>query len=174
MAETPFCLKVIVCGSRSYGRERLADGTLGGESFDLAPVLRSSLHGLYEAYQQRVIKAGYPPPECTFKIIEGGARGADRLARMWAEAHAAFVGDGGPEGMLVPIVHQAYEADWVTHSLGAGPIRNRKMLEEENPTGVLAFVDKPLFESRGTRHMVDIAHAAGVNVVVFENPLEAQ
>ena len=78
-------------------------------------------------------------------IIEGGARGADRQAREWAAASGIAV--------------ETYEADWQAHGPGAGPIRNRRMLDEGQPDLVVAFPGGP-----GTRNMVKQARARGILV----------
>jgi hypothetical protein len=81
-------------------------------------------------------------------IIEGGARGADRLAREWAK-------DRG-------VVCATFPADWDAHGPSAGPIRNRQMIDEGRPQMVLAFPG-----GRGTADMIRQAQAAGVLVVKY-------
>lgn len=77
-------------------------------------------------------------------IIQGGAKGADFLAKCWAKARA------------VPC--EEYLADW---SLGkqAGMLRNKRMLEEGKPDLVLAFPG-----GKGTANMVHQAINAEVEV----------
>lgn len=79
-------------------------------------------------------------------VIEGNARGADRMAGYWARKHR--------------IDNLKFPADWATNGKAAGPIRNRQMLEEGRPDLVLAFPG-----GRGTADMVRQAKAAGVSVV---------
>ena len=79
-----------------------------------------------------------------FELIEGGARGADRDARGWAESRG------------VPCI--TVEADWELHGKAAGPIRNAKMLRLQ-PDLVIAFPG-----GRGTRNMIEQAQQAGVQV----------
>lgn len=79
-------------------------------------------------------------------IVEGGAQGADALAREWAIATGADL-------------HQ-YEADWKRHGKAAGPIRNQRMLDESKPDLVLAFPG-----GKGTADMVRRARAARVPVM---------
>ena len=81
-------------------------------------------------------------------IIQGGARGADRLARAWAEWRG------------VPC--DEYEADWDRHGKRAGFLRNRDMLVEGQPDFVIAFPG-----GRGTADMVRQSRAAGVNVTAL-------
>lgn len=75
------------------------------------------------------------------RIVNGGASGADALARQWAKSR-------GVECVTFP-------ADW---SLGrrAGPERNQRMLDA-GADGVVAFPG-----GRGTADMVRRAIAAGV------------
>lgn len=92
-------------------------------------------------------------------IIAGGARGADHFAERWANFDQ------------VPC--EQYPADWDAHGKAAGPIRNQRMLDEGKPDVVIAFVDKPLAESKGTADMVRRARAAGVPTYVIEAGLVA-
>lgn len=68
-------------------------------------------------------------------IIEGGARGADALAREWAR-------DNNVTCISVP-------ADWKAHGKAAGPIRNQRMLDEHKPDQVVAFPG-----GKGTEDMI--------------------
>ena len=87
-------------------------------------------------------------------LIEGDAPGADRMAGHVAHRHGWDL--------------KVYRARWDTEGRAAGIRRNARMLRQERPDLVLAFVDKPLATSRGTAHMVAIARAAGIPVRVFE------
>lgn len=78
-------------------------------------------------------------------LIHGAARGADELARRWAH--------------LSGVSQLSFPADWKAHGKAAGPIRNRRMLEEGKPDIVIAFPG-----GRGTADMVRQARAAGVKV----------
>lgn len=78
-------------------------------------------------------------------LIHGAAPGADILARDWAIARG--------------IPHEPYPADWGAHGRAAGPIRNKRMLDEGRPDGVVAFPG-----GRGTQNMVKQAMAAGIKV----------
>jgi len=84
--------------------------------------------------------------ERTFVLIHGGARGADSLSGLWAEARQ--VSDV-----------RVYKADWETHKRSAGHIRNQKMLTESRPHVIIAFEG-----GKGTAHMVSIGKKAGVPV----------
>lgn len=84
-------------------------------------------------------------------LIQGGADGADRLARDYAEA------------MGIPI--KTYLADWEKHGKAAGPIRNQRMLDEGRPDLVVAFPG-----GRGTADMVRQASRRGVPVLRVMGP----
>jgi hypothetical protein len=105
----------------------------GGRAFDDAMTLGSWLGGIHKNHGIEV-------------LIEGGAPGADFMARKFAD------------WMGIPV--ETYPADW---SLGkaAGPIRNLQMLEEGRPDLVVAFEG-----GAGTRNMVKQARRAGVEVVM--------
>lgn len=80
-------------------------------------------------------------------VIEGGARGADAIARRWAVYK------------LLPIITE--KADGLAHPKAAGPIRNLKMLRDHKPTYVLALPG-----GRGTAHMVARSQEAGVKTLI--------
>lgn len=90
-------------------------------------------------------------------IISGGARGADAFAYKWASTNL-------PDGHM-----QVFAADWDAHGRAAGPIRNRRMLEDGKPDLVIAAVDKPLALSKGTADMVLRAREAGIQTLVLED-----
>ena len=112
--------KVIVCGGRIY----------------------ADRYFLYE--QLDIISEGQP-----MFIIQGGATGADALARDWARVRGC------------PCAEVA--ADWGFYGKSAGPRRNGWMLELK-PDLVIAFPGKS-----GTRNMVAKAEAAGVPVISYES-----
>lgn len=112
-------MRVLICGGRNYDDSRRVYAVL------------DKLHA----------EAGVD------RVIEGGARGADALARRWAENVGA-----------VPV--DTFEADWEAHGTFAGPMRNQRMLDEGLPDLVIAFPG-----GRGTADMVRKARKAGVQVV---------
>lgn len=114
-------LRVLVCGGRRYGNIT-----------HVAQVL-SALHR----------------GEGIAAVIEGGASGADRIAREWAKYNR--------------ITSVTYAADWKMHGRAAGPKRNQKMLDSERVDLVLAFPG-----GSGTADMVRRAKAAGVEVEICE------
>lgn len=83
-------------------------------------------------------------------IIEGEAEGADRIAREVGERLGYEV--------------KKVRADWSRHGRAAGPIRNKRMLEEK-PDLVVAF-HGDISKSKGTKDMVSQADKAGIKVVL--------
>lgn len=79
-------------------------------------------------------------------VIEGGARGADLLAKKIAKI--LF----GKNNIGKDNVEE-YPANWNQFGKAAGPIRNQQMLDEGLPTVVLAFHSN-IAESRGTKDMI--------------------
>lgn len=112
-------VRVLVCGGRDYA-----------DSIHVCDVL-GALH------------AEYP----ISLLIEGGAQGADALARAWAES--------------LKVDHVTERADW-TQGGQAGPIRNQRMLDLWRPDLVVAFPG-----GRGTADMKTKARRAGVCVVTY-------
>lgn len=96
-------------------------------------------------------------------VIEGRCRGADRLAGQWAARMRAH-----------GVGWVAFPADWNRYGKGAGPIRNRQMLDwmllarASHTLGVVAFHDR-LEASKGTKNMVVQAKAAGVPVKIVKH-----
>jgi len=114
-------MKVLVCGGRDYGN-------ITRVTQELDALARTA----------------------TLTIIEGGATGADEIAREWSRRYG--------RGYLYTM-----RADWEGHGKAAGPIRNQKMLDVYKPDLVLAFPG-----GRGTADMVARAKAAGVPVKCIE------
>ncbi len=111
--------RVLVCGGRDYGNYAVVSAVLR-LVHDIAPI---------EA------------------IIEGGATGADELARQWAKSQGISV--------------MTFQADWANLGRSAGPRRNAEMLRKGQPVLVVAFPG-----GRGTANMV--AQAAAADVPVYE------
>ena len=114
-------MKVLVCGGRLF-----SDGRLLNRALD-------ALHELVSITE----------------IIEGNARGADRLAGLWAKQNN--------------IKNTKFRALWEVYGKAAGPIRNQQMLDEGKPDLVLAFPGQ-----RGTADMVARAKRANIKVIGFD------
>lgn len=114
-------MRLLVCGGRHYNNRALVFETLDA----LAP-------------QPTV-------------LINGGATGADTLARIWAAARA------------IPI--ELYPAKWDAYGKAAGYIRNLQMITEGDPDLVIAFPG-----NLGTRDMVLQSIKAGIEVREVSGP----
>lgn len=114
---------VLVCGGRDYDDEPAFDHIMDG----FLALFREECAGVH------------------LVIVHGGARGADRLAGMWAKSRG------------IPVI--ACPADWNKHKKAAGIIRNAEMLKKWKPALVIAFPG-----GRGTAHMMSISRKAGVRV----------
>jgi hypothetical protein len=118
-------MRILVCGGRDYLDYLTLQKTLDGVVYDLGC-----------------------PDEAV--IIQGGAKGADFLAKVYAYCW----GWGGLHCV-------EYPADWKTYGKGAGAIRNQQMLDEGKPDLVVAFPG-----GSGTADMVSRARKASVEVMV--------
>ena len=111
--------KVLVCGGRDYSDRRKVYAIL------------DRLHS----------------EDPIWRIVAGGANGADALACDWAAMRS--------------IGYIKYPADWETLGRKAGPLRNREMLERETPHLVVAFPGGP-----GTANMIKLATDSLVPVMI--------
>ena len=85
-------------------------------------------------------------------IIHGAARGADSIA--------------GSIALSLGMQVEVYPAQWNLYGKGAGPIRNKQMLDEGKPDKVLAFHEN-IESSKGTKDMVKISQEAEIEVEIF-------
>jgi hypothetical protein len=79
-------------------------------------------------------------------IIQGGASGADELARIWATENSKSL--------------VTYEANWAESGRSAGPIRNKQMLTENINAVVVSFPG-----GKGTENCV--TQAKELNMLIF-------
>lgn len=105
----------------------------GGRDFDDAEMITAVLDTLHAQHGFIV-------------LIHGNASGVDRLCGQWAANSGVAV--------------QACPADWKRYGRGAGPIRNRQLLDEQ-PDLLVAFPG-----GKGTADMVKVATKAGLTVVM--------
>lgn len=162
-------MRLLVCGSRTYGDRSHVSAVLNGYFYEMDATS-------YEADDL-----------VEFVVIEGGADGADRLAGEWATSHHCYIDSQPSEWQSVVVRLEVYPADWgapcrdtcraghrrqwgcgATYCPAAGAYRNQRMLDEGKPDMVLAFVDKRLFDSKGTSDMVTRAKKAGLDVYIEE------
>jgi hypothetical protein len=114
-------MKVLVCGGRDY------------RDYSFVHHVLSTIH--------------YDTPITL--LVQGGARGADTLAKRWAQEHN------------IPV--QQYDAEWEKYGRAAGFIRNSQMLHDTDPDLVVAFPGGP-----GTLNMVQQAKANQYQVCQFQ------
>ena len=110
----------------------------GSRTFTDYDLMRRALDGLAERY-------GAPAT-----IVNGAMMGADAMSSFWAYERKI---DTDPFG-----------AKWGQFGGAAGPIRNTAMADRLARLGVdrcMAFTDKPLLQSRGTRDM----HGKAVKII---------
>lgn len=93
-------------------------------------------------------------------VIEGGASGADRAAREWAQS---FQQSQTPDQKSYCVEHLPFKANWKRYGRAAGGIRNGEMLRDGKPHLVVAFPG-----GQGTRNMITQANQAGVEVIYGE------
>lgn len=100
------------------------------------------------------ILVGEAVKESGFQITQvlcGGARGVDLSGKMWASTAG------------IPV--ENYPAEWDRYGKRAGYLRNLEMAN--NADALIAIWDG---ESRGTKHMIDIARELGLKVFVYRVP----
>lgn len=115
-------MKVLVCGSRHFSDTNL-------------------LYDVLDKQHKEI------PIDC---VVEGDARGADRIAGFWAKKNKIDL--------------KIYPADWDKYGKAAGPIRNKQMLGE-GPDLVIAFRGP---NSRGTQNMIDQATRENIPVHIID------
>lgn len=144
-------MRVLVCGGRNYSDSHTM-------TFVLVPLLVWGK--IADNYEGVPLRSEADLAEDV--IIQGGAAGADRMARDFAKANG--------------ILCEQYNADWDNmdvepcvprkrkdgsiYNAAAGGIRNQRMLDEGRPDVVIAFPG-----GAGTADMVRRALDAGVQVV---------
>lgn len=82
------------------------------------------------------------------QIVSGGARGADKLGEQYAKERGYDI--------------SIFYADWDRYGASAGYKRNLEMAQ--NADALIAFWDG---ESRGTKHMINLATERGLKVRVW-------
>ncbi len=108
----------LICGGRGFANQELFDSAMA----------------------ELVLSRGMPS-----RVINGGALGADLMARKWAEGH--------------DLQSRTIAANWEVQGKAAGAIRNQDMLDHHHPDLVVAFPG-----GRGTADMVRRSRVAGVVV----------
>ncbi len=99
----------------------------------------------YRGIEHAVFQSGFTITE----IVSGGARGVDTSAEEYAQA----------EGIPIIVI----KADWDKYGKSAGYKRNVEMANISD--ALIAVWDG---ESKGTKHMIDIAKSRDLKVFVFQ------
>lgn len=119
-------------------------------------------------------------------IITGGANGADSFAKWTCESLGIKCIEYKAAWSCLDDSCESIDDDGNVHhrdvhGRAAGPIRNKKMLDEGQPDLVMAF-HNDITKSKGTKNMIQQAKKAGVPALVFpvlvsdgrENVLESE
>lgn len=115
----------------------------GGRSFSSYDVVEAWLDKLHAIHKFDLVIHGNNKGHA-------GKPGADQLADQWARGRHIDV--------------KPFDADWKKYGKPAGPIRNKRMLDEGKPNLVIAFPG-----GRGTTDMKRQANAASVCVIDLAN-----
>ena len=127
-------MKIIVAGGRDFAYRTLEDGTQD-----------MSWHHHCVGIMWGALNIHITASD---RIVHGGAKGADRLAAIYAREYF--------------YKSEAFPADWDTHGKAAGPIRNQEMAEYADV--LVAVWDG---KSRGTKNMIETALKEGLEVHVY-------
>lgn len=84
-------------------------------------------------------------------IVQGFARGADRIAYEWGKSYRCKV--------------ESYLPKWDIHGKSAGYVRNKKMVDDGADICLIFY--GPSGETRGTKHTEMLARAAGIPVKLY-------
>lgn len=125
--------KILVCGGRAYSNKEKVYDTL-----DEMKALCETAH-----------LATNSTNPINIVIIQGGAKGADRLASQWAKENN--------------IRQEQYDADWDSYGKAAGYIRNKTMLTVGKPDLVIAFSG-----GQGTKNMIQLAQDENIQVEIIK------
>jgi hypothetical protein len=120
----------------------------GGRDYGDVRLLTKTLDSILAIHPEMVVIHG----ACkTRDRATGAIVGADHLADCWAEAREVDC--------------FKFPAKWKAYEKAAGPIRNKRMIDEGKPDLVVAFPG-----GRGTADMVKKAKAAGITVEEVAKP----
>lgn len=127
----------------------------GSRLFDDFRYLESKCHTVFHSLSKENILSGHIKEDISnMEIISGTAKGADKLGEIFAVKHNIKI--------------KRFPADWNTYGKRAGYIRNEQMakyaISDDNYGVLIAFWDG---ESRGTKHMINLANKHGLKVYVF-------
>jgi hypothetical protein len=121
-------MKILVCGDRNYNNRNKVNEIL--------------THYKTFSYPSHLI------------IVEGGAQGADTLAK--------------EIGIQLGAQIKEYKAQWGTYGKGAGPIRNKLMLDDNLDIEIVIAFHNDIEHSRGTKNMIKLAEKYHKKVILIQ------
>ncbi len=120
-------MKILICGSRYY------------KDFQK---IRDYLKNLKQQTKEKIT------------VIEGGAKGADILARKSCKE--------------LEIEFKEYKANWKKYGKYAGPKRNQKMLDDNPDIKKVVAFHEDLEKSKGTKNMIKKAKKKNIKVETYK------
>lgn len=133
-------MRVLICGDRDWNDPDIIDAIVRG------------LHEIAITKDKEL------------EVVEGKARGADRMAE--SSAYNVERNIHGELGFSPRIKVLDFPAKWDEFGNAAGPIRNREMLKAD-PDVIIAF-HSDISASKGTKDMINIAVEAGKPVLLVQ------
>lgn len=135
-------VRLLVCGGRNFGYVAKDENPLDPEVQKRIKLQRACFYKVMDTFYKE---------NPNLLVIQGGAKGADKLAKQWANIHE--------------VASIEYMPDWSNYGKAAGILRNIDMLEDGEPDVTIAFPG-----STGTKHMVSISRKANVKVIEIDDP----
>lgn len=114
----------------------------GGRDYTASPIIENAMLMVVARFKDVI-------------FVNGGANGADTICSVFCLKHEWPV--------------YIYPAKWNTHKKGAGPIRNRLMLDMHPDVSLVLAFHPFLPKSRGTYDMCKIALSRRIPVVHYDN-----
>ena len=103
----------------------------------------------YKAFSEALDSVLSSMPQNEITILSGHCKGVDAMAERYAAEHKISI--------------RVYPAEWNIYGRAAGPVRNRRMVEECDL--VIAFWDG---RSKGTKSLIDCTRNLGREVITIE------
>lgn len=140
----PFSQKGSFCAL--FPKKRMNVGIVGSRTFDDYELLKRTMLSEYGESEGSVDEI----KSVIYRIVSGGAEGADTLAKKFAEEAGIELVEKLP--------------DWKKYGHRAGAVRNQLIVNECDE--IVAFLSPPPYESKGTKITIEMAKKAGVPVTI--------